>query len=154
MVVVTLESLDRYKGLSMNFNDAIEWIEDGSWRNLSDGRYPIDGTRIHALILSGDSKPLESCAFEIHRRYADIQILIQGKEYVLVRAAHGMPVTIPYSAEKEIEFLGDGPGVAEHRVTLGPGVAAIFFPEDAHKPCIAISGPTGTKKLVVKVEVV
>ncbi|MFH2113971.1 MAG: YhcH/YjgK/YiaL family protein [Spirochaetota bacterium] len=141
MIAASLEKLGRYKVLSKNFADAIAWIEAGSWMKFPGGKFPIDGTRLLALVMSGESKPLASCAYETHRRYADIQILLEGKEYVMVRDSEGMPVTTPYSAEKEIEFLGDGNPAAEQRVVLEPGVAAIFFPEDAHKPCVAQSAP-------------
>lgn len=153
MIAASLKQLGRYKVLSKNFADAIAWIEAESWKGLADGRHEIDGKRIYASIFTGVSKPLADCAHEVHRKYADIQILLEGVEYVLVRDFSGMPVKTPYSADNDIEFLKDGTKAPEHRVALEPGVAAVFFPEDSHKPCVAQAAPVKTRKVVVKVEV-
>jgi YhcH/YjgK/YiaL family protein len=149
-----MDRLGRYKGLSKNFADAIAWLESKVWKDLPDGKFPIDGTRIHAMIMTYDSKPLSECAYETHRRYADIQILLEGTEAILYRDAAGLAVSKPYVADRDIEFLGDGPAVSDQRVSLVPGMATFFFPEDAHKPCVAQGTPTKVRKLVVKVEVV
>jgi biofilm protein TabA len=153
MIVTTTEKLGRCKTLSKNFADAIAWIESGAWRTLADGRFPIDGTRIHGMIKSGETLPQASCFYETHRRYADIQILLEGSEHVFVCDAAGLKVKEPYAAANDIEFLFDDPGRPEQRVVLAPGIAAVFFPEDAHKPSVAVSAPAGYRKLVVKVEV-
>jgi YhcH/YjgK/YiaL family protein len=153
MIVVSLKTLGQYKSVSKNFADAIAWIESGAWKKMADGRFPIDGTRIHGMIMSGETKPPAACFYEAHRRYADIQIVLEGKEYAMVRDLSDMPVKDPYSAEKDIEFFFDGPKAPEHRVALEPGVAGFFFPEDAHKPSMAQGEPAKVRKLVVKVEV-
>jgi YhcH/YjgK/YiaL family protein len=38
-------------------------------------------------------------------------------------------------------------------VTVGAGSFVIFFPEDAHMPCMAAGEPAKVKKVVVKVAV-
>ena len=71
----------------------------------------------------------------------------------MVRDSKGMPVKTAYSEEKDIEFLTDDKKRGEHRVYLEPGMAAIFFPEDSHKPSIAQNDPAKVRKMVVKVAV-
>ncbi|MFA6508102.1 MAG: YhcH/YjgK/YiaL family protein [Treponemataceae bacterium] len=151
MIVASLKQLGRYKALSKNFADAIAWIETGVWKKLADGRHEIDGKRFYAMAMTGETKPLEECKHEVHRKYADIQIILEGAEYIMVRDSNGMPIMTPYV--EDIEFLHDGPKAPEHRVALEPGVAAIFFPEDSHKPGVSQSGKIKTRKVVVKVAV-
>jgi len=152
MIVTSLDRLGRYAFLSKNFSDAIDWIESGAWKKMEDGKFPIDGERIHGMIMTGDTKQVADCRYEAHRRYADIQILLEGAEYAMVRDLPGLPVSDPYASDRDIEFYGEGAPVPEHRVALEPGVAAFFFPEDAHKPSMARGAPAKVRKLVVKVE--
>lgn len=154
MIATTMDKLGRYRALSKNFADAIAWIESGAWKTIADGRFPIDGKRIHGMIKSGETLQQSGCFYETHRRYADIQILLAGTEHVYICEAAGMKSKDPYAAENDIEFFFDDPKRTEQRVTLAPGIAAFFFPEDAHKPGVAVSAPAGYRKLVVKVEVV
>ncbi len=151
MVVSSLDQLGRYKALSKNFADAIAWIEAGSWRSLGDGRHDVGGAAFFAQLMRFETKPLAGCDYETHQRYADIQILVEGEEYVMVRPVAGMDVKTPYEADRDIQFFEGGKSAPEHRVALEPGVAAFFFPEDAHKPCVARSAPVKVRKLVVKV---
>lgn len=153
MIVSALERLGRYKVLSENFAAAIAWIESGAWRALGDGRHEVGGGAFYASLARYETKPQAACAYETHRRYADIQILLEGAEYAIVRDAAGLGVKTPYAAENDIEFHEVGAGAAEQRVSLEPGVAAFFFPEDAHMPCVARSAPSAVRKLVVKVAV-
>lgn len=152
MIATTMDRLGRYKALSKNFADAIAWIESGAWKTMEDGRFPIDGKRIHGMIMTGNTKAMEACYYEAHRRYADIQILLEGTEYVFVCDVAGMKVKDPYAAENDIEFFFDDAKKTQQRVELAPGVAAFFFPEDAHKPSVAAAAPAKVRKLVVKVE--
>jgi hypothetical protein len=42
---------------------------------------------------------------------------------------------------------------AEEIMTPGSAVGAVFFPEDAHRPCLADGQPGEVRKLVVKIPV-
>lgn len=151
MIVAALEDLARFAGLSPAFDRAIAWIAEGSWRGLEDGRYEVDGNRVYALLMTVATKGAAELRLEAHRRYADIQVGISGGEWILCRDVRGLRSAEAYSQEKDIEFFQDGTGA--HRVELGSGIAAVFFPEDAHKPCVAPGEAGSVRKLVVKVAV-
>lgn len=151
MIWTTLDRLDRCRALSRAFSQAADWIAAGSWRGAPDGRIEIAGGGLYALLMSYDTKAASDCAYEYHRRYADIQILLSGSEYVDVRPAEALPEKTPYDEAKDIGFLLDGGPGGEVRLGLAPGFAAVFFPEDAHKPCLAVGSPARVRKLVVKV---
>jgi YhcH/YjgK/YiaL family protein len=152
--------LGRYGSLSPALAAAVAWIGGGVWRLLPDGRHepreaiPAEGGTplFYASISSYDAKDAAECRYETHRRFIDVQILLSGREAVDVRSPVGLPVTVPYDPEKDITFFGEAEGGA-HRVHLEPGVAAVFFPDDAHKPCIAIDADVAVRKIVVKVAV-
>ena len=58
----------------------------------------------------------------------------------------------PYNAEKDV-WYGTLPVSGMTLVQVMPGQAAVFFPEDAHAPKLAVAAPVNVLKIVVKVRV-
>lgn len=46
--------------------------------NLEVGRYEFDGG--YFMVQKGTTRPLEEGTFEAHRRYIDVQIVVEGSE--------------------------------------------------------------------------
>ncbi len=152
MIATPLENLGRYKALGSAFAKAVEWIEAGGWETLPEGRHEIAGAEVYALVSRYDSKAPEEARYETHRDYIDIQIVVSGKEIVEARSAVGLAVSVPYKPDIEFYALPE-PGTG-HEFLLAPGTALVFFPEDAHRPGLAIRGvPEPIHKVVVKVAV-
>lgn len=91
-------------------------------------------------------------AFESHRNYIDIQVLVVGEELMEIADISILPVTTPYDADRDVIIYGD------YRTTsilrLGVGYGAVFFPEDAHMPNLRVGAdPVFVRKTVVKVPV-
>lgn len=161
MIYTRIEDLKRYIGLGQNMDMAIRWVLSGAWKGLPAGKTEIDGDKVFALGSTYIPKPESECRHEAHRRYADIQILESGMEYVGFAPAATMEVSTEYSEANDILFLAEGSQVtqAEEPVNsvalpLVPGVALLLFPEDAHMPCVACVENSGAvKKIVVKVRI-
>ena len=86
---------------------------------------------------------------ESHRQMIDIQIPLQQEETFGVAALTSLPAA-DYSAEKDISFYPNSP--AQNYVTCPRGGFVIFFPQDAHAPCI--SQNANFKKAIFKVRCV
>jgi YhcH/YjgK/YiaL family protein len=152
MIAANLKDIARYKGLGENLDEAIEWLLGSDWKTLPDGKHAIDGERIFAIVQHYPSKTLQECRFETHRRYIDIQMLASGAELMDVRIVDGLTVQEPYTPD--IEFYRSPEPGSYHSLLMMPGEAVILFPEDAHRPCVAIAGvPIAVHKVVVKVEI-
>lgn len=150
MIIASIQDLGRYRGLNGNLDTAFAWLEAGSWEKLPVGRQEIDGDKAYALVQEYDSKMAAACRFETHRAYADIQLLVSGREIVEARAAEGLEVAEAY--KPDIEYYSTPSGQTSHSILLEAGMAAVFFPEDAHRPCMAVSGrPEAVRKIVIKV---
>jgi len=150
MIVTNLGEIARYRGLGANLDKAIAWIQAGGWESLPDGKLEIESEKVFALVQHYDSRMPENCRFETHRNYIDIQMLVSGTELVEVRPAVGLAVKEPY--KPDIEFYAAPEPGSVHSILLSPGTAAILFPEDAHRPCIAKGGlPGPVHKIVLKV---
>jgi YhcH/YjgK/YiaL family protein len=151
MISDSLDRIDRYAALSPRFAVAIAFLR----RNpaaLPDGRHDIDGDDCFALVQSYTTKPATQAAFEAHRKYTDIQLILSGEETLLWAPLQNLgAVTQPYATEKDIAFFA--PPEQNTPLNLRAGEFAIFFPEDGHAPGIQTSGACAVRKVVIKVRV-
>ena len=152
MIAASLKNLDRYKALSPCLSKAIAWIEAGGWDTLPEGRHEIAGPEVYALVSGYESKAPQDARYETHRDYIDLQFVVSGSEIVEARTAEGLEVSVPYKPDIEF-YAAPVPGTC-HEFLLSPGTVLIFFPEDAHRPGMAIGGGSEPiRKVVVKAAV-
>jgi YhcH/YjgK/YiaL family protein len=123
-----------------------------------------------AGITAGDSRkiPLEGGAFAIeqvyetkarpdgffesHRKYIDVQVIVEGDEVMEVIDASRISVREAYAPDRDLITYQDAPDASRLRVTAGQ--AAIFYPVDVHMPSLRVgAGPELVRKTVVKVPV-
>ena len=120
MITTTMEHLDRYKGMSENLDRAITWLQAGTWRDHKEtGRVVIDGDNVFAGFDRYTTKLSHEGLLETHRRYIDIQVVIEGSEYVEVRDAKGLTVATPYVDDVEFQAVPRSPS---HEVILTPAL--------------------------------
>ena len=111
--------------------------------------HEIDGTNVYANV--SDTKYVEEGRWEAHKKYADIQVNLDGGELSGCRPTALTADWEPYNAEKDAMMSDDPrPGF---RVPLTPGCFAVFFPQDAHMPCLSDGTRSHGRKVVVKVRV-
>lgn len=146
--------LDKIKNFSEYFqNDSpfikgYKFITEQEPGNLPDGKYEIDGENIFALVNTYTTKNASEKMPEAHRKYADIQYIVYGKENIGYAHLNGQKITKPYSEEKDIIFYDE----VSFYFTLAAGSFAVFFPGDLHMPGIICGEPEEVKKVVVKVK--
>jgi YhcH/YjgK/YiaL family protein len=114
-----------------------------------EGRYELEGDRIYCLVQRYQTRP--DNVFEAHRRYADVQFLIAGRETILWAPLADLTVTQPYEASRDVEFFARPERFTP--VRLAAGQFAVFFPDDGHAPGLEWGGPADVVKAVVKVRV-
>ena len=148
MIKDTLNYIEFYKKLSPNMATAIEYLVNTDFSQLEPGRYAVSGDDVYVLVSQSTTRPLSEGKWESHRKYIDIQCVISGREQIGYANIDQMQVVQPYDDDKDILFL-DGPG--DDELVLMPGDFTILWPQDAHRPGIAVSEPAAVKKAVVKV---
>ena len=112
------------------------------------GKYEIDGEQIYVSIQEYETKSYMDCRFETHKRYADIQCILQGKEQIWVTE---QPLPTPdtkYDPKADIRFWKDGKASL---LDLHAGELVILLPGEAHKPCVRSGGVGKVKKAVFKI---
>lgn len=148
MILDKIENADLYAALSENLKKGFDFLKNTNLLNAEIGKHEIDGKNVFALVSEYESKAHQDCRLEAHRTYADIQYIVSGKEAIGFAPLNNQTVTAEYNAEKDIIFFS---GETE-QLTVEAGMFAVFFPQDAHRPCMQIDGPEKVKKVVVKVK--
>ena len=115
-----------------------------------EGRIDITDT-CYAIVSNYTTASRDTKEYESHRKYIDVQMLIEGREYIEVAPIGSLEVTQDYSAEKDVLFYANSRRGDD--LLLEPGKPVILMPEDGHMPGVAVSEPVAVKKVVVKIPV-
>jgi YhcH/YjgK/YiaL family protein len=146
MIIDRLEFADRYVALNPKFGAAFRFLRQLDAEALEEGRLEIDGEELFAIVERGEGRGPETARLEHHRRYIDIQFVVDGEETLgwsplnACRHPDG-----PFDSQRDVGFYTDRP-VTFTKVPAG--CFAILLPEDGHAP-LAGDGPV--LKVVVKV---
>lgn len=114
-------------------------------------RIDLAGGGAFALEQVFRSKSRAEGRFEAHRSYVDLQAVVQGDEVIEVADVSNLTVREDLLDERDACFFHDFPGASLWR--MHPGKVSVFFPVDAHMPCLAFGEPGIVYKTVVKVPV-
>lgn len=151
MILDTLPHWRRYAAVNPRFTGAFRFLETVT-PDTPVGRHDIAGDTVYALVQRYRSRPEAALQFEAHRRYIDIQFVMQGREVIQwAPLATTSDVTAPYDATKDVALFA-APAAALP-VRMEAGRFLILFPDDAHAPCCVWDGPEEVLKVVVKVAV-
>ncbi len=148
MIFSALSQASRYGALHPLFPRAFDYIRDTDLFALAPGRYPILGDDLIAIVELVQGKDREMARLEAHRRYIDIQLVLDGDETMGWKPLSDClnPVS-EHSMEKDIRFFHDAPA---SWIAVPPDHFCIFFPEDAHAPLVSAGQ---VRKVIFKIAV-
>ena len=150
MIKGNIKSFMNYDELSQGLQLGLNFLKDNDLADFENGRYEISGNAVYASVQDYTSKPIEEGKFEAHRKYIDIQFVIKGEEKIGIGNVNDFSESTQYNDEKDIVFL-ESENKKFDFVELKEGDFAIFYPKDAHMPCISLQKPDYVKKVVIKV---
>ena len=148
MILGNIHNSERYADLHPLFMRVFDYIRDNDLFNMAPGRYNLVGDDLIAIVEHVSARTKELARLESHRRYIDIQLVLDGDEsmgWKPLADCHN-PVG-EHSEEKDILFFLDAPA---SWVPVPPDHFCIFFPEDAHAPLV---GSGTIRKVIFKVAV-
>jgi len=148
MIFSNLAQSSRYTALHPLFQQAFDHIRDTDFFALAPGRYNIVGDDLIAIVEQVSAKTKEMAKLEAHRKYIDIQLVLEGDETMGWKPlADCLNPVSEHSMEKDIRFFHDAPA---SWIAVPPDHFCIFFPEDAHAPLV---GKGQVRKVIFKVAV-
>ena len=145
--------MKRYEDIQKLSQAAYVFLKNFDPEKTEDGRYEL-GDGVFAIVKTYTTKPRREGAYEAHRKYADIQYMIHGKELIgtePLEVMHQQTCTQAYDAEKDVEFYANNFEGTDQLLT--DGEYRILMPEDGHMPDICVNEPAQVRKIVIKVPV-
>ncbi len=149
MIFESLKYADGLGHFGNAFVKAIEFLRRSDLAALADGKYPIDGDKVFAVIQGYVTRARQDCKWEAHRKYIDIQHIVAGEEGFGYAPVDQIKIKTEYNPEKDIAFYEGDSSV----IPVSAGSLVVFFPHDAHQPGIAVNNPMPIRKVVVKIAV-
>lgn len=146
MIYDTLDHLDRYEGIHPGVMQGLRFLAETDFSKVDWSRKELDGEKLFAFIQEYETKPVNDTP-EAHRKYIDIQYLVEGEELVGVGPLETMTEEVEAKPENDIWFY-HGP---TSQLPIGNRRFLVLFPEDVHAPCIIAGAPSTVRKCVVKV---
>ncbi|MBI5769974.1 MAG: YhcH/YjgK/YiaL family protein [Verrucomicrobia bacterium] len=90
--------------------------------------------------------------FESHRKFIDVQVVVEGEEAMEIADVSRMTVKQPYNEKRDLIIYEDNTEASLLRVHAGQ--VAVFFPNDVHMPTLRVrAAAVNVRKCVVKVPV-
>lgn len=153
MIVETLDHAERYHAVHPGVAAGLRALRDPALLAREDGRYPLDGDRLVAIAQRYRTRPAIECVWEAHRRYIDVQCVLEGVEAMGWLALSSAQPRCDHDPEKDVRFFHPpGDRSSASLLVVRAGSFAVFFPQDVHCPCVAVGGvPAAVRKVVIKV---
>ena len=146
MILDTIENYKLYNPINQRIAKGFDFLRTTDLDSLPSGKHDIDGDTIFALVQEYQTKPLEECKLESHKKYIDIQYVIRGEERMGVTTQNNQKI-IEINEEKDYTFYEGNTSL----VLVSKGMFTIFFPDDLHQPCVQTETISEVKKVVIKV---
>jgi YhcH/YjgK/YiaL family protein len=160
MILDSISNAHLYRGQSPGIACALDFLRSTEAQRLEPPapgtenslRHELRGDDVFALVQRYRLKHWRDAAWEAHRRYIDVQHVVEGVE-AMGFAPLSLMREAPYDAAKDLVKLEvRKPGFCI--IAVPAGHFAIFMPHDAHAPGIEYRGSAlDVKKIVVKVRV-
>lgn len=128
---------------------ALKFLQESDLNTIALGRHDITD-KTYANVQEYTSKTENG--YEAHRLYIDIQVIISGEENIFVAPLDkAFDITKEYDADSECVLFADASDAKA--VLANPENWVVLFPNEAHKPGMAIAEPAPIRKVVVKIPV-
>lgn len=99
------------------------------------------------------TKPAAEAAYEAHKKYIDVQLVLDGREKMAWERLERMTEDVPYSEEKDVGFYKPEPGRDPLFVDMKKDTFCILYPTDAHAPFLHMHRPTDYDMVIIKLAV-
>ena len=151
MIKDNLKNCELYLDVNDKFADAFKFLKDINQNEFTVGKKEICGDNIYASLQEYVSSVPDNNTYEAHEKYIDVQFVLSGEEKILVADINQGKKITEYDKDNDFSLysVDSNPTV----LTLSAGDFAVFYPQDLHKPCLALNEPAKIQKIVVKVKI-
>ena len=138
-------------GIQRRVNEAIDYLSGLEVSEKDAGKKVVLNDNFFYSIQSYETRPADQCKLESHRKYIDIQIMVEGEESMEVVDISKLSIKEEYDEEKDVMFWRIPKRMSKS--TLRAGDYIVLYPEDAHRGAASIKESSHVLKIVGKVAV-
>ena len=152
MIADKLSSLEKYKSVIPFYGEIADFLKKNDLWTMENGKYEINGDNVYVSVQEYETQKETEKKWESHKKYMDIQIVIQGTECIGHSLIDNLKVAGPYQEEKDVLFYQDSSKM-HTTIVLKDDDFCVFYCDDGHKPGYYLDRPGKVKKAVIKVRV-
>ena len=148
MIVDHIRNRELYYFLGEDFKKALDYFATVISDDLQKNDIGLSDCDVLIKVRPMDTKQMQDCSFEAHKKYADIHFVAYGKEKIAYNDVKNLEFINYDDAKDMISLVGTGDAI-----TLYPGYFMIMLKDDAHMPCICVDKPEKLGKLIAKIKI-
>lgn len=135
MITDTIDNIQRYAAIHPLFSQVFEYIKNTNLLTLSNGKHAILSDDVFVLIQRGIGQTKAEAKLECHRKYIDIQLVLDGIDEMGWKPLADCQQAIDsFNITNDVQFFEDSP---LNWLITPPNKFCIFFPEDAHSGMVS-----------------
>jgi YhcH/YjgK/YiaL family protein len=146
MIFDSLDKLPFYLQHLPSLQTVMDVLDKVDLLGSSPGFHYTDNPLVRYNIIDYTSVDVRN-PLEIHRREADVQIVLIGEELAVSAPRSEAANAGPYDKQKDVAFFNCDTTM---QMALRPGLFALFFPGEPHRGNIVLKQPTVCRKVVFK----
>lgn len=113
------------------------------------GKYPLSNPDVFVILMEVSTEERNKRRSEIHKKYADVQIMLDGVESLGYSYELDAKTTALTELENDVTFFDHVDN--EQFVTINNGDFVIFYPNELHRPLCSVNGDKMVRKAVIKI---
>ena len=149
MIYDQISALEKYRGIHKNLDRTIDFLMEKGLENITADRTDVDGDTVFIRCFEIKEENTRQIPYEMHKRYADLQVIVRGSGALEVCTVEQLTDYQPYDEATDNAF-NDEP-VAGTVLALPAGTFCLLLPGEGHRSIASMPSPVGTRKLVCKV---
>ena len=132
--------------LQERVNQAISYISRLNHKELKVGKYDVSDD-FYYIVKELETQPREQCIFESHRKYIDIQWVVDGQMAIETADVSTLKIEKEYDSEKDVALWLKQENLMQ--TILSSRSYAVLYPNNAHISAIAVNNQPHKIKLIV-----
>jgi YhcH/YjgK/YiaL family protein len=152
MIVDSLKNFKLYCHCIPGYELIQNFLQKQNLNDLKNGEHEIDGRDLYVSVNEYNTQIDAAVRLEAHSRYIDCQVIISGSEFIRTAITEELQLSEPYKESCDAAFYSSIEPTGT--ILLKTGHFAVFFPQDAHQPCLSDNDSSkAVRKLVFKIRI-
>ncbi len=149
MIIDDFSHIEFYAPMLPNLKQGLQAIKTLQEKgDIDEGTYNFEGGFFK--VQKGVTKAFTEGTFEAHKKYIDVQILLEGSEEIAWKELNELKEAIPYDEVKDAARYN---GTFEHQIMINKGMFWAAFPHDGHKAISHSKEQHSFTKIILKLPV-